>query len=181
MRIECLIRDESTPQKEILADFLKGFAAVMKYGRTVIYEGESYYLPYYRLVYRIAETGEEYVFLNSRLSEEVSVFKENGSAPVSIRKTEAADCFVLEGKKEEEAARQEIEKKIRLNKKMRKMFLKYHLEEQAFTTVYLPEQTFYVKGKAEYLFLVDGFLGKVDYRHLEAVKRRFAANYMAGA
>lgn len=178
MKVEYLFRENMTPPIEILANFLRSLAGVVKYGRTVIYDGERYFLPCYRLVYRIRETGETYVFLDSGLSEEVSVFKENGSGAVTVRCEEVEDGFILEGHKTEEAARQEIEKKIRLNKKMRKMFLKYHFEEQELTTVYLPEDTFYVKGKEEYLFLVDGFLGKVDYRHLEEVKRRFAERYM---
>jgi len=178
MRIECLYREKAAPSIDILAAFLSSFAASVKYGRTVIYDGERYFLPYYRLGYRIVETGEEYIFLNSRLSEEISVFKENGSTSVEIRREDAEDRFILEGGKPEETARQEIEKKIKLNKKMRKMFRKYHFEEQELTTVYIPEDTFYVKGKGEHLFLVDGFLGKVDYRHLGDVKRRFAENYI---
>ena len=65
-----------------------------------------------------------------------------------------------------------------MNRKMRKLFKKFHFEETQLRTVYLPEQTFYVKGKENYLFLVDNLLGKVDYKHLKDVEMRLADNYL---
>ena len=73
---------------------------------------------------------------------------------------------------------EEVEKKIQLNKKMRKMFQKYHFELIEQTTIYLPEQTFYGRGKKDTLFLVDGFLQKVDFKNLPSVEKRFAENYL---
>lgn len=178
MKAECLIRKGAAPQLEVLLNFLKSTAAMIKYGKTVVYEGETYYIPYYRQNYHVQETGETYVFLNSQLSDDIAVYKENGSVMTELIEEQVQDCYVLKGKKIEKDAKLEIQKKIKLNRKMRKTSVKYHLEEQPVSTVYLPEQTFYVKGKSNYLFLVDGFLGKVDYRHLEEVKRQFAQNYL---
>lgn len=178
MTTECLIRMDGFPPVEILANFMKTFGAVMKYGRATLYEGECYYIPYYIMTYRVEETGEEYAFLDSRLSEDISIFPAGESVAAKVERREVEACFLLEGRKTESEARQEIRKKIQMNKKLRKLSSRYHLTEQSMKAVYLPEQSFYAKGKSEYLFLVDGFLGKVDFKHLGEVEKRFAENYL---
>lgn len=178
MKIEYLFREEAVRPIEVLAEFLKKVIAVAKYGKTRIFEGDVYYLPYAMLTYQIAETGEKYVFLDSRLCEDVSVFRQGGEHPICIREMQAEEDHVLEAWKTDDTVCEEIEKKIKMNKKMRKMFVKFHFEEMELRTVYLPEQSFYVKGKSEYLFLVDGLLGKVDFKHLQDVEKKFAENYL---
>ncbi len=59
MEIKWISHREAVNARDILADFLKGFVAVAKYGRTVIYEGDAYYLPYQMLTYQVEETGEK--------------------------------------------------------------------------------------------------------------------------
>lgn len=178
MKIACLVRSDADAPLTVLAEFLKKPIAAMKYGKTVIYEGETYYIPYACLTYQIQETGEQYVFLDSRLSEDVSVFRQTDASPIREQEQEAGACRMLDGRKEDEIIRQEIQKKILMNRKMRKLFKKFHFEETQLRTVYLPEQTFYVKGKENYLFLVDNLLGKVDYKHLKDVEMLFADNYL---
>ena len=165
MNMECLIQTNGIAPMEILANFLKTFGAVMKYGHTTLYEGDCYYIPYYMMTYQVEETGESYAFLNSQLSEDISMFPMGGSVSLKLEQKEVDACFLLNGEKEESEARQQIRKKLQMNRQLRKL-------------VYIQEQSFYAKGKSEYLFLVDGFLGKVDFKHLGAVERRFAENYI---
>lgn len=54
--------------------------------------------------------------------------------------------------------------------------MRFKMRELSFQPVYLREQAFYVKGKSMNLFLVDDFLQKVDFKHLEAVEKRFVEN-----
>lgn len=176
MEITCICHRETVKARDILADFLKSFAAVTKYGRTVIYEGETYYIPYYMLTYQVEETGEKYGFLASALCEDLSVFKLDEKAEIEILQTEVPEQYVLQGKKTEETAREEVSRKIRLNRRLRKMFVRFHINECSLLPVCLPEQTFYVKGKSTNLFLVDDFLRKVDFKHQEVVGRRFVEN-----
>ena len=178
MNMECLIQTNGIAPMEILANFLKTFGAVMKYGHTTLYEGDCYYIPYYMMTYQVEETGESYAFLNSQLSEDISMFPMGGSVSLKLEQKEVDACFLLNGEKEESEARQQIRKKLQMNRKLRKLYSRYHLMEQSWKKVYIQEQSFYAKGKSEYLFLVDGFLGKVDFKHLGAVERRFAENYI---
>lgn len=176
MEIVCIGHRESINARDILADFLKGFAAVTKYGRCVIYEGEAYYLPYSMLVYEVEETGEKYGFLAGELCEDISVFKLGEDTDIKFSQEEVSEAYVLEGKKSEAAVREEIARKIKLNKRLRKMFMRFHMRELSFRTVYLREQTFYGKGKSMNLFLVDLFLRKVDFKNIKEVEKRFVAN-----
>lgn len=178
MNMECLIQTNGIAPMEILANFLKTFGAVMKYGHTTLYEGDCYYIPYYMMTYQVEETGESYAFLNSQLSEDISMFPMGGSVSLKLEQKEVDACFLLNGEKEESEARQQIRKKLQMNRQLRKLYSRYHLMEQSWKKVYIQEQIFYAKGKSEYLFLVDGFLGKVDFKHLGAVERRFAENYI---
>lgn len=180
MKITCMIRKDAERPIETLAGFLKKTPAVMKYGRTTIYEGDVYYLPYTMVVYQIQETKETYIFLGSRLSDDICVFRKDERMTVEVLDQEADENGILLPGKEEEDVQEEVLRKIQLNKKMRKLYQTYHFRQTALGTVYLPEHAFYVKGKKEYLLLVDPLLGKVDYKHLEAVERRFAENYLKG-
>lgn len=176
MEIACVSHKETVNARDILADFLKSFAAVTKYGRTVIYEGEDYYLPYYLFTCQIEETGERYGFLAGVLCEDISVFKMGADADIEDSLREVPEACVLQGEKQREAVREEISRKIKLNKRLRKMSMRYHMRELSLEMVYLKEKAFYVKGKSTYLFLVDDFLRKVDFKHLEAVEKRFVEN-----
>lgn len=176
MEILCISRRESVNTRDILADFLRSFAAVTKYGRCVIYEGEAYYLPYSMLVYEVEETGEKYGFLAGTLCEDISVFKWGEDTDIEICREEVSEAFVLQGMKTEGKVREEITRKIRMNKRLRKMFIRFHMRETSLQTVYLREQTFYVKGKSMNLFLVDSFLGKVDFKNIAEVEKRFVEN-----
>lgn len=176
MEITCISHKETVNARDILADFLKSFAAVTKYGRTVIYDGEDYYLPYYLLACQIEETGERYGFLAGVLCEDISVFKMVEDTDIEDSLREVPEDYVLQGEKQKDAVREEISRKIRLNKRLRKMSVHYHMRELSLEMVYLREKTFYVKGKSMYLFLVDDFLRKVDFKHLGAVKKRFLEN-----
>lgn len=176
IEIVCIGHRENINARDILADFLKGFAAVTKYGRCVIYEGEAYYLPYSMLVYEVEETGEKYGFLAGALCEDISVFKLGEDADIEIGREEVSEAYVLEGRKTEAAVREEIARKVKLNRRLRKMTMRFHMREFSFQTVYLKEQTFYVKGKSMNLFLVDSFLRKVDFKNIEEVEKRFVEN-----
>lgn len=176
MEIVCIGHRENINARDILADFLKGFAAVTKYGRTVIYEGEAYYLPYSMLVYEVEETGEKYGFLAGELCEDIAVFKLGEDTDIEICREEVPESHVLEGRKDEAAVREEITRKIKLNKRLRKMFIRFHMRELSLQTVFLREQTFYVKGKSMNLFLVDSFLRKVDFKNIAEVEKRFVEN-----
>lgn len=180
MEIACICHRETGNARDILADFLKSFAAVAKYGRSVIYEGEIYYIPYYMIAYVVKETGEKYGFLAGVLCEDISVFKLDRDAGIEIEQKEVDEAYVLCGTKEKEAVREEVSRKIKLNKRLRKMFMRFHMEEVSIQPVYLAEQTFYVKGKSTFLFLVDNFLRKVDFKHQGEVEKRFVKNCMAG-
>lgn len=181
MKIACILRSDGEAKPlQVLAEFLKKPVASIKYGKTVIYEGETYYIPYAMLTYQIKETKEQYVFLDSRISEDVLVFRQTYTDSVKIQEQDADGSRILAGQRSDEVIRQEIQKKIIMNRKMRKLFKKLHFEEQKLQTVYLPEQSFYVKGKTEYLFLVDSLLEKVDYKHLRDVETRFAKNFLKG-
>ncbi len=176
IEITCIYQRNTNNPQNILADFLKGFAAVTKYGRTVIYEGETYYLPYYMKTCQVEETGEKYGFLAGVLCEDISVFRLDDKAEIDILSEEVPAEYVLAGEKRKETIRAEISRKIRLNRRLRKMFTRFHIHELSLQPVYLPEQTFYGKGKSTYLFLVDSFLGKVDFKHQKAVEKRFVEN-----
>ncbi len=178
MKITYMLRKDAEKPLETLAGFLKKAAAVMKYGRTTIYEGDIYYLPYAMVEYRIEETKEVYVFLGSRISDDICVFRKDERAAVELLDEEADEAYILPPQKEEADVQEEVIRKIWLNRKMRKLYRKYHFEQAALRTVHLPEQAFYVKGKSEYLLLVDPLLEKVDYKHLSQVEKRFAENYL---
>ena len=181
MKIECMQQKKEIDKKEILANFLRTIVAVARYGRTTIYEGDTYYVPYTIVSYQVEETKEIYRFITSEVSEDVAVFRQDEKKVIEMVETEADERYVVEGMRSNEELLEEVEKKIRLNKKMRKMFQKYHFELQEIKTVYLPEQTFYGRGKKDYLFLVDPLLQKVDFKNLSAVEERFAKNYMQSA
>lgn len=180
MKITYLIRKDAEKPLETLAGFLKKAAAVMKYGRTTIYEGDVYYLPYTMVEYRIEETKEVYIFLGSRISDDICVFRKDKRTPMELLDGETDEAYILSPKKEETEVQEEVIRKIRLNRKMRKMYRKYHFEQAALRTVYLPEQAFYVKGRSKYLLLVDPLLGKIDYKHLDQIEKKFAENYLKG-
>lgn len=178
MKIECLQRENGRENREILADFLRTMIAVTKYGRTTIYDGELYYIPYTAVSYYVRETAERYDFIASEISEDVSVYKQDERNCLKLRTLDVDEDYVLQGTRSSGALLEEVEKKIQLNKKMRKMFQKYHFELTEQKTIYLPEQTFYGRGKKDTLFLVDGFLQKVDFKNLPSVENRFAENFL---
>ena len=127
MNMECLIQTNGIAPMEILANFLKTFGAVMKYGHTTLYEGDCYYIPYYMMTYQVEETGESYAFLNSQLSEDISMFPMGGSVSLKLEQKEVDACFLLNGEKEESEARQQIRKKLQMNRQLRKLYSRYHL------------------------------------------------------
>ena len=102
MEITCIYQRNTNNPQNILADFLKGFAAVTKYGRTVIYEGETYYLPYYMKTCQVEETGEKYGFLAGVLCEDISVFRLDDKAEIDILSEEVPAEYVLAGEKRKE-------------------------------------------------------------------------------
>ena len=181
MKIECLQQKKKIDPKEILANFLRTILAVARYGRTTIYEGDIYYVPYTTVSYQVEETKEIYQFITSKVSEDVAVFKQDEKRSIEMVTMDADEHYIVDGTRGNEELLEEVEKKIRLNKKMRKMFQKYHFKLQEIKTVYLPEQTFYGRGKKDYLFLVDPLLQKVDFKNLSAVEERFAKNYIQSA
>lgn len=178
MRITCLQRDDAGDGKEVLASFLRTVGAVARYGRMTIYEGDVYYVPYSMVPYYIEETGETYVFIASEVSEDISVFKQDGRNQISLTELEAEDDYILDVVRVQEELLPEIEKKINMNRRMRKLFAKYHVTRAQERTVYLPEQTFYGRGRGDHLFLVDLLLQKVDFRNLCQVEERFARHYI---
>lgn len=178
MRIECLERQNPAEGKEILATFLRSMLAVARYGRTTIYEGDIYYIPYTMVTYLVEETKEQYRFLASEVSEDISVFREDGKNAIVFSQKEVEEPYLVPGLKEERQLLEEVERKIKLNKKMRKMFQRYQFTMTEMKTVYLPEQTFYGRGKKDDLFLVDQLLQKVDFKNLDSVERCFAQNYV---
>lgn len=175
MQVNCLKYAEHREGKEILADFLKTFAGVSRYGRCVIYEGDIYYIPYIMVSYILEETGETYVFLASRVSEDISVYKAD-ERTVFLKEAEVEERYLLKPERDRGTLLEYIKKKIQLNRRMRKIFSRYQIHLSTIEEVYLPEQTFYGKGKSEYLFLVDEFLQKVDFRNLQPVQYRFLKN-----
>ena len=178
MRIECLQRKNPADGKEILAGFLRSLMAVARYGRTTIYEGDTYYIPYTMVTYLVEETKEQYRFLASEVSEDISVFREDEKNAIELISLETEEKYLVPGTKEETKLLEEVEKKIRLNKKMRKMFKRYHFTMIEIKTIYLPEQTFYGRGKKDNLFLVDQLLQKVDFKNLSSVETCFARNFL---
>ena len=128
MKIECLQRENGRENREILADFLGTMIAVTKDGRTTIYDGELYYIPYTAVSYYVRETAERYDFIASEISEDVSVYKRDEQNCLELRTLDVDEDYVLQGTRSSGALLEEVEKKIQLNKKMRKMFQKYVLQ-----------------------------------------------------
>ena len=44
--------------------------------------------------------------------------------------------------------------------------------------MFLPEQVYYANGKDTYVFAVDLFQEKVDFRNLSAIQEQIASNYL---
>lgn len=178
MKIECLRREDAEDGREILAAFLRTLGAVARYGRMTVYEGDIYYVPYAMVPYYVEETGETYVFIVSEVSEDISVYKQDGRNQVVLSVLEADPDYILDGTGVKEELLQEVEKKIRMNRKMRKLFSRYHVTRGQMRTVYLAERVFYGRGRDDRLFLVDMLLQKVDFRNLHQVEEKFANNYL---
>ncbi|MDD3260816.1 MAG: hypothetical protein PHU79_02730 [Oscillospiraceae bacterium] len=177
MELECLTLKNAGEPLQILADFLKTMVAVMKYGKTVIYRGEVFYIPCYLFTFEIPKTKEIYLILQSALCESTAFFSAKSGA---CQEPQTCDqrC-VLQFHKTQEKAAEEMKRKIQLNRKMRQMFRKYRPVQKSAACVYVPEHSFYVKGKQNHLFLVDPLLGKVDFANLPEAEARFAENYLA--
>lgn len=181
MEILSLERKDTISPTEVLANHLKTFASILKYGKTVIYKGDIYYIPYHMHLYRIQETNELYAFLCSQISEDIFIYKDNEKKQFSTKACEVDEFYVVEAKKDTSTTAEEVNRKISLNNKIRKLKKKYTFLYEGVKSVYLPEQTFYVKGKTETLFAVDLFLSKVDFKHIHCVGDAFMKAYFQKA
>lgn len=175
MKITVIEKKDAKNGSMILASFLQTFIARLKYGRCVIYEGDDYFIPAAVLPFSVRETGEKYAFLSSLIADDYTLFKLDGNVTVrSCDLDENAAEHVLDLKKKKEQGVDEIRKRMSLNTKLQKLKRRYTLDEDKPFLVYLKEQSFYAKGKKLTFFLVDPLLEKVDFRHVQAAKERFA-------
>lgn len=173
MRLECLAREGGNDPKLVLADFLRTPLARIRYGRSTIYTGETYYIPYYRIALESPRESHPFIFLASAVKDDVAVCK----ADSSLRRSEeeADGQFVLDVKKDPLPVRREIEKKIKMNRRLRKSFARAAFSERDMRLVYVAEPSFLVQCRTYRIFLVDPLTEKVDFRHLAPVEERFLA------
>ena len=109
MKIECLQQKKEIDKKEILASFLRTIVAVARYGRTTIYEGDTYYVPYTIVSYQVEETKEIYRFITSEVSEDVAVFRQDEKKVIEMVETEADERYVVEGVRGNEELLKEVD------------------------------------------------------------------------
>lgn len=175
MQITVIKKQDAKHGTMILASFLQTFIARLKYGRCVIYEGDEYFIPFAVLPFSVRETGEKYAFLSSLIADDYTLLKLGGDVSFvsSVLDQNAAAC-VLDLKKPMEQGIDEIRKRMSLNSKLQKLKRRYTLDEDDPLLVYLKEPSFYADGKKLTFFLVDPLLEKVDFRHVQAAKERFA-------
>jgi hypothetical protein len=175
MEITYIVNEKAVrePQK-ILVDFLRTLPAAVKYGKTVLYEGETVYLPYLSAVYEIVQTKEKYSFLCSCTSRDIAVLSGQRFSELSINRTDADDDSIIPVSRTESEVMDEIETQIKLDRQIRKTAKYYRLNLVSTGRVYLRETVFYAKGRKNYIFPVDPLQGKVDFQNAGAINRHIA-------
>ena len=175
MQITVIDKKDAKHGTMVLASFLQTFIARLKYGRCVIYDGDGYFVPFAALVFSVRETGEKYAFLSSLIADDYTLFKLDGNvAFVSSVLDQNAVARVLDMKKSTKQGIDELRKRMSLNSKLQKLKRRYTLDEDEPFLAYLKEPSFYADGKKLTFFLIDPLLEKVDFRHVQAAKERFA-------
>ncbi|MFA6856484.1 MAG: hypothetical protein WCR31_04675 [Treponema sp.] len=159
---------------KILTDFMRTLPAVVKYGKTILYEGETVYLPYLSAVYEIVQTKEKYTFICSCTSRDIAVLSGQRLTEVSINRTDADDDSICPVSRTESDVLEEIETQIKLDPGIRKTAKNYHMNLISTGRVYLRETVFYAKGRKNYIFPVDPLQEKVDFQNAGAVNRHIA-------
>ncbi len=176
MRLRCLLRECAKDPKAALADFLRTPLARLRYGRAVIYAGDCYYLPYYRVSLAPPKGGPPLLFLGSALRDDVAVCRDDA---VQWDERDCPPSHILEPRKPPLEIRREIEKKIKMNRRLRRSFGAERVDAEAMELVYVREPSFLVQCREYRLFLVDPLTEKVDLRHLPLVEERFLENARA--
>ncbi len=167
------------PSVEILSAFLRSVPAFIRYGRTKIYEADTFYTPYRLEQYKVSETGEVYCLVCSYVSEDIAVFSEKHTGEVNHTNEQIPSEFQIQAMRSDRAVHDEIRNQMQLDHAIRKVLSGHHLDLIAAHPVFLPEQVFYARGKDTYIFAVDLFQEKVDFRNLAAIQKRIASNYLA--
>ncbi len=181
MQCSILVRENGKDPAAILTAFLGTVPAIVRYGRTVIYADDVYYIPYRRKVFCVRETGEAFAFLCSCVSESIAVMAMPGSESgrnFTLEERETQDRYAAVPTRSTEEMDEEIRQQMQLDHTIRKVLRRYHLEETAVDLVYIAEPTFCVHGKSDYIFLVDPVLEKVDFSNYDAVQRIIARRYL---
>ncbi|MDD6690369.1 MAG: hypothetical protein PUE63_00770 [Lachnospiraceae bacterium] len=173
-----LQKSQQKSSVEILSAFLRSVPALIRYGRTKIYEADTFYTPYRLEQYRISETGEVYCLICSYVSEDIAIFSECTGKIRQFSKHIPSE-YRIHSIRSDRVVHDEIRNQMQLDHAIRKALSGYHLDQVAAHTVFLPEQVFYARGKDTYIFAVDLFQGKVDFRNLDAIQKRIASNFLA--
>lgn len=179
MKICTFGKTEKTKEaRDVLAAFLRSTLATLRYGHTVIYEGEVFYVPYVKSTYRISMSGESAIFLVNKLSMDVMIYGNSQQSLIQTNQIEADARFVIDGGYSDIDISAEIEKKMHLDKRMRKAITRFKPQLIDSSIVYVREQVCYVKGKDTYTFAVDSLTDKVDFQNINYIKKRIAENYL---
>lgn len=174
MWLDCLACDAPKDPMLVLADFLRTPLARLRYGKATIYSGDRYFVPYYMATLDAAREKDACLFLGGALHEDVCVCRPGPS--LSVRKTECDESYVLEPCREANLVRREIEKKIQMNRKLRRTYGRCRIAEREMKLVYVSRPSFLVKCRKYRMFIVDPLTEKVDFRHLPSVESRFVAS-----
>lgn len=164
--------------RDVLAAFLRSTIATLRYGHTVIYEGEEFYVPYMRNTYKISENGESATFLVNKLSMDVMIYGSSQQSLVQLNPLDMDEEFIIDGGYNDADINLEIEKKMHLDKRMRKTITRFKPQLIDSSIVYVREPIFYVKGRDTYVFAVDSLADKVDFQNIIFIKQRIAENYL---
>lgn len=178
MYIECLCRKDNDNLHIPLSNFLSNPFSRIKYGKSKIFMGDIYYIPYYAHIYNVLETGEEYIIMNSSLADDIFVLSLKLQNDITIQKIYSEDKYVLNTVKNIDISKEEVNKKLHLNNQFRKLLLRYKIDLISVKTIYIVIQTFYVQCKTNKLFLVDTISKKVDFKHFKFVEKSFIENYL---
>jgi hypothetical protein len=175
MEITYIVNEKAVREpKEILTDFLRTLPAAVKFGRTVLFEGETVYLPYLFAAYEIVQTKEKYSFICSCTSNDIAVLSGQRFTGMSINRTDADADSIIPAMRTESDVQDEIETQIKLDGQIRRAAKHYRLNLVSTERMYLRETVFYVKGRRNYIFAVDPLQGKVDFKNADAVNRHIA-------
>ncbi len=176
-----LARKNGKDPIKILSAFLSTVPAILKYGRTRIYPDDTYYIPYRRKIFRVRETGEEFQFLCSCVSENIAVMALPGSSSgqnFALETRELPAGNLINATRSTEDTDREIQQQMQLDHTIRKVLRRCHLEESVADQVYIAEPTFCVRGKSDYIFLVDPVSEKVDFSNFDPVQKIIAQQYL---